>query len=127
MLALLPVHGSLLKARYCGPYTVQEKSNDVNYIISTPGRRKSRRLCAINMLKCYHCQSDSEEKHTALTTVIHQEPVVEPDTNGEDKCVMRLSNSEILTNLDEHLSPPEKTQIESLLHEFMEISPMPQE
>ena len=123
VLALLPVHGSPLEARYCGPYTVLEKSNDVSYIISTPERRKSRRLCHINMLKRYHCQSDLEEKPTALTTVIQQEQVVEPDTNGE---VMRLSNSEILTNLDEklkHLSPPEKTQIESLLHEFMAIFP----
>ena len=54
MLALLPAHGSPLEARYCGPYTVQEKCNVVDYIISTPGRQKSRRLCLINMLKCYH-------------------------------------------------------------------------
>ena len=126
VLELLPVHGSPLEARYCGPYTVLEKGNDVNYIISTSGRRKSRRPCHINMLKRYHCQSDSREKLIALTTVIQQEQVVEPDTNGEDKCVMRLSNSEILTNLDEklkHLSPSEKTQIDSLLHEFMAIFP----
>ena len=52
--------------------------------------------------------------------------MVEPDTNGEDIYVMRLNNSEILSNLDEklkHLSPPQKAQIESLLHEFMEIFP----
>jgi len=82
VLALLPVHGSPLEARYCGPYTVQEKSGDVNYIISTLGRRKSRRLCHINMLKRYHSQSSSEEKSTALTSVIQQEQVIEPDTNG---------------------------------------------
>jgi len=60
------------------------------------------------MLKCCHCQ----EKPTALTTVIYQEQVVEPDTNEEVKYVMRLNNSEILSNLDEklkHLSPPQRT------------------
>ena len=122
VLALLPVHGSPLEARYCGPYTVQEKRSDVN----TPERRKIRHLCHINMLKRYHCQSDSGEKPTALTTVIHQGQAVELDTNEEDKCVMRLSNSDILSNLDEklkHLSPPQKTEIESLLHEFKAIFP----
>ena len=99
------VHGSPLEARYCGPYTVLEKSNGVNYIISTPGRRKSSH---INMLKRYYCQSDSEEKPTALTTVIQQEQVVEPNTNGEYKCMMRLSNSEILINLDEKLKHPRR-------------------
>ena len=77
---------------------MQEKSSDVDYIVSTPGRRKSRRLCHISIL------SLSEEKPTALTTVIHQEQVVELDTNEEGKCVMRLSNSEILSNLDEKLT-----------------------
>jgi len=91
VLTPLPVHDSPAEARYCGPYTVQEKTNDINFI-STPGRRKSWRLCYINMLKHYHCQSVSEEKSTALTTIIQQKQVVEPDTNGEDKCVMRLSN-----------------------------------
>jgi len=58
---------------------VEEKSGDVNYIIR---RRKSRRLCHINMLKRYHSQSSSEEKPTALTSVIQQEQAIEPDTNG---------------------------------------------
>jgi len=40
--------------------------------------------------------------------------------------VMKLSNSEILNNLDKklkHLSPPQKTKIESLLQEFKAIFP----
>ena len=103
MLALLLVHGSPLEARYCRPYTVLEKCNDVDYIISTLGRRKSRRLCHINMLKCYHHRDNTVEKPVALATVVEQEEVREPDTNKKDRCVIRLSNSDVLKNLDKKL------------------------
>ena len=53
VLALLPIPGRPLQARYYGPYTVHKKVSDVNYIINTPGRRKQKQLCHINMLKEY--------------------------------------------------------------------------
>ena len=53
VLALLPVPGNALKARYFGPYKIHEKVSDLNYIVSTPGRRKQKQLCHINMLKEY--------------------------------------------------------------------------
>ena len=40
VLALLPIPGRPLQARYYGPYTVDKKLSDVNYIVNTPGRRK---------------------------------------------------------------------------------------
>ena len=39
--------------RYYGPYTGDQKLSDVNYIVNTPGRRKQKQLCHINMLKKY--------------------------------------------------------------------------
>ena len=53
VLALLPIPGKPLQARYYGPYTVDKKLSDVNYIVNTPGRRKQKQLCHINMLKKY--------------------------------------------------------------------------
>ena len=50
VLALLPIPGKPLKARYYGPYTVDKKISDVNYIVKTPGRRKQKQLCHINIL-----------------------------------------------------------------------------
>ena len=38
VLARLPVHGRPLQARYFGPYTVEKKASDLNYIITTPDR-----------------------------------------------------------------------------------------
>ena len=40
VIALLPIPGRPLQATYYGPYTVQKKLSDVNYIVNTPGWRK---------------------------------------------------------------------------------------
>jgi len=37
-----------------------EKVNSVDYIISTPGHHKAKRLCHVNMLKAYHETSDMQ-------------------------------------------------------------------
>ena len=49
VLALLPIPGGPLQARYVGPYTVDKKASDLNYIITTPDRRKQKQLCHINV------------------------------------------------------------------------------
>ena len=54
VLVFLPVTGQPLQARYFGPYVIERKVNDTDYIILTPDRRKMKRLCHINMLKEYH-------------------------------------------------------------------------
>ena len=51
VLALLPIPGRPLQARYFGPYTVEKKASDLNYTITTPDRCKQKQLCHINMLK----------------------------------------------------------------------------
>ena len=53
VMVLLPMLRSALQARYSGPYRVERRVNDVNYVIATPDRRKKSRLCHINMLKRY--------------------------------------------------------------------------
>ena len=50
VLMLLPICGHPLQTRYHGPYTVERKINDVDYIVCTPDRRKQRQFCHINML-----------------------------------------------------------------------------
>ena len=88
VLTLLPVHGSPLKARYCGPYTVQEKCNDFDYIINTPSRRKSKHLCHI---KIYHLRDNVVDKPLPLASVA-EKVEEEPGMNEEARCMMRLNN-----------------------------------
>lgn len=54
VLALMPVVSSPFQAKYAGPYTVVERRSDLNYIIATPGRKKSTQLCHVNLLKPYY-------------------------------------------------------------------------
>ena len=53
VLVLFPIPGDPLRARYSGPYEIETKLSDVDYVVKTPGTRKQRQLCHINMLKKY--------------------------------------------------------------------------
>ena len=96
-----------------------KKISDVNYIVHTPGRRKSKQMCHINMLKKYVNRDSSLECSVGLVT-----PVSIPDTENEqlfsedsienlnDPDIQinskmlsspRLNNSDILNNLDSKL------------------------
>ena len=46
-----------MQARSSGPYVITKKVSEVDYLIDIPDRRKSQRLCHINMLKVYHQRS----------------------------------------------------------------------
>ena len=54
VLVLLPVSGQPLQARFIGPYVIDCKVGNLDYIVLTPDRRKTKQLCHINMLKPYH-------------------------------------------------------------------------
>ena len=51
VLVLLPIaiHGNPLQAWYCGPYSVEKKTSDVDYVINTGPRVKGSKvsLCHI--------------------------------------------------------------------------------
>ena len=53
VLVLLPVPQSPLQAKFFGPYTIEKKLSDLNYIVHTSGWRKQKQLGHINMLKEY--------------------------------------------------------------------------
>ncbi len=54
VLALLPIANSPFLAKYTGPYRVVRQVSDLNYLLSTPNRRRSTQLCHINLLKSYY-------------------------------------------------------------------------
>ena len=53
VLLFLPIPGHSLQAKYFGPYEIKAKLNDLNYVVHTPGRRREKRVCHINMIKEY--------------------------------------------------------------------------
>ena len=124
VLALLPIHGNPLQARYCGPYTIEKKTSDVDYVINTPGRRKSKRLCHVNMLKPYHSKDDM----TTCRPIANVASISNDSVNSGDPVekTIKLHNSDVLLNLDKklnHLPERERTVIKQLIEEFVGLFP----
>ena len=108
VLALLPIPVKPLQARYYGPYTVDKKLSDVNYIVNTPGRRKQKQLCHINKLKKYYDRDSSVISSVNLVNSVPQEQnqMDSEDMNfvKSDLSSSKLQNSDILKDLDQKLS-----------------------
>ena len=97
-----------MQARYYGPYTIDKKLSDVNYIVNTPGRRKQKQLCHINMLKKYIDRDSSVISSVNLvnTVPLEQNQMDSEDMNfvKSDPASSKLKNSDILKDLDQKLS-----------------------
>ena len=129
VLVFLPLPGQPLQARYFGPYEIESKVNDLNYIIKTPDRRKKRQLCHVNMLKKYvsrNSETDSKNVSDQVQCNLNVTPVVPPDIVKEKFGQYKLPNSFILKNLDQklsHLPLKEKIVIENVIKDFCNIFP----
>ncbi|MDA3086465.1 RNase H-like domain-containing protein [Campylobacter sp. CS_ED1] len=132
VLALLPIPGSPLQARYFGPYIVDKKVSDLNYVINTPGRRKQKQMCHVNMLKKYINRDSSFVKPVSVVGSVPPE-----SSDCDENCVSdirentdpgpaKLQNSDILRNLDQklsHLNEYERGELKQLLHEYEHLFP----
>ena len=87
--------------------------------MKTPGRRKEKRLCHINMLKLYQAKQGEVPSKTVCTVVAEaSETTIEASP--------KLMNSQILQNLTpklEHLPPSKQKDIEQLLLTFYQLFP----
>ena len=70
-----------MQARYYGPYTVDKKTSEVNYIGNTPWRCKQKQLCHVNMLKQYIDRDSSSVIPISVVSLIPQE---QSEMNSED-------------------------------------------
>ena len=125
VLALLTIPGKPLQARYYGPYTVDKKLSDVNYIVKTPGRRKQKQLCHVNMLNKY---IDRDSSVISLVNLVNSVPPERNQIDTEDMNFVksdppssRLKNSDILKYLDQklsHLSSDKRLDLKQLILEY---------
>ena len=67
VLALLPLQGKPLAAKFSGHYVVKKKVGDLDYLIATPERRKGVQLCHVNMLKSYYRSAEPSVCSGAVT------------------------------------------------------------
>ena len=123
VLVFLPIPGQPLCAKFVGPYKVESKLGDLNYLISTPDRRKGKRVCHINMLKPYFDRETAEPQHAS--NVSPMAPVIQ--ITGE-QCSLdckfaesKLQNSLTLRNFVQkvnHLSRGQSDEIRTLIADF---------
>ncbi|XP_033761567.1 uncharacterized protein LOC117343335 [Pecten maximus] len=131
VLVLLPVPGHSLQARYHGPYEVECRVGELDYVVKTPGRRKTKQLCHINMLKKYVGRDDPMNTKSVPCAIVNPEVVensiddqdIEPDDRD---CSVRLRNSDVLSNLDtklEHLTVGQREEMKGLINENIHLFP----
>ena len=148
VLVFLPISDHSLQARYLGPFEIENKIDDFNYVIKTPGRRKEKRVCHINMIKEYFDRENAKNKsnteiNNAISTVTHANVSIEKcndvcdvsdiDGNNDlDKTIRdnvqsaHLKNSDYLSNLDtklSHLNASQKKQMSSLIRKYESLFP----
>lgn len=107
VLALLPIAGLVLHARFAGPYDVEKKLSDTDYVICTPDRKCRSCVCHVNMLKSYAAQyqdvqkSSNEVRCVAPVSVVSTCSVDDGLTkeNVPALCAW-LQSSQVLANLE---------------------------
>ncbi|XP_072171978.1 uncharacterized protein [Diadema setosum] len=133
VLVLLPLSGDALKAKFSGPYVVERKLGKETYVVSMPDRRKSKRVCHVNMLKIYHERVEdvgavvSESVvHSAEKSAEEFEPDA-PDSQSvsfKSGMIPRVENSKALENpelLLSLLSDSERQDVIDIFQEFPEV------
>ena len=125
VLALLPIPGKPLQVRYYGPYTVDKKLSNVNYIVNTPRRCKQKQLCHINMLKKY---IDRNSYVISSVNLFNTVPLEQNQMDSEDMIFLKsdpasskLKNSDILKDLDwklSHLSSDKRLELKQLILKY---------
>ena len=119
--------GKPLQARYRGPFVVLNKLGPVNYLISTPGRRKQTRNVHINLLRKY-------EGEVAAVACVGADTEEEPDQTlskgvkedfSHERLDHRLDNSRALDGMSErlsHLGSDQRRELLQLLRKFPQIT-----
>ena len=133
VLVLLPLPGLALHARFSGPYVIESKLSDTDYVVKTPDRRRKSRVCHVNMLKPYVSRStpdvssaSPEEVSVAVVSMGVPPSDYSPEMDGlflGSACFpgAHLKNSEWLCNMQvklAHLSPPARRDVISLIQQF---------
>src|SRR6218665_1502631 len=72
VLVLLPLMGKPLQAKFFGPYVIERRIDEVDYLVRPPDRRKARRVVHVNLLRKYIARVTDTPTPIAIVTVAGQ-------------------------------------------------------
>jgi len=122
ILALLPLPGNPLQAKYCGPYRILEKLGPVDYLIVTPNRRKQKRVCHVNLLKLYRRRDEKLFPNSANAVTVNVATVVpENDVGVSIPALSDLKMSTSTHTRNEYLTQLQQTELDELLTSYADI------
>ena len=138
VVAFLPVKGQPLSAKFSGPFEVVKRVGNVNYVIKTPGRRKSEQLCHINALKPYYSRDVNSLNSSSVlgVTVVGPDGHVNAEVSVDNDCTdldakecdvdisVKLNNSDVLNHFQNkvnHLTAEQGEDVRSLINQFVKI------
>lgn len=114
VLMLLPIPTSPLQLKLHGPYEVVERLGAVDYVISTPDRRKTRRVCHVNLLRPYRQRDLDQFPSLPVCTVeISKTEEIDIALPSINPNVVKLSSE----NLAE-LTPKQQSELSALLIKY---------
>jgi len=120
VLALLPIPGKPLQANYHGPYVIVQKLGPVDYVIATPERRKTKRVCHVNLLKAYHERDTTLFPEPDPPVVLLAETIQgDPDVSLPD--LPTISASQSPSEDISQLPPDQQNDLNRILSEFADI------
>ena len=125
VLVLLPMPGKPLHAKYHGPYSVEQQLGPVDYVIATPDRRKTKRVCHVNLLKPYH---DREPGLDPAVVPIPADVLLQSPVTEETECPAPTSFptsvpvvEALLSQSDGQLTSTQTEDLTALLDEFGDV------
>jgi transposase InsO family protein len=113
VLVLLPVPAKPLHAKYYGPYKIVEKLGPVDYVVATHDRRKTKRVCHVNLLREYHRRDSDTLSATDGSHSVHIATV-----ESQDDIQAQTGSLTKQQDDQEKLSPEHAQDIALLCQEF---------
>ena len=116
VLALLPLPNKPLQTQYYGPYEVLEKLGPVDYRIATPDRRKTERICHVNLLKLYHERDMHGSSNIVQTS--HAANVLNSEVVTDALQASDINNQAEPDDAFRHVTVEQRADLDRLLREF---------
>ncbi|XP_068227409.1 uncharacterized protein [Palaemon carinicauda] len=121
VLVFLPVAGQPLHAKFSGPYIIEKKVGNTDYVVLTPDRRRKKRLCHVNMLKPYFSRTPKPVLLNIKLDDNSNQEKLKLETEVED---WPISNSEALRNLKNklvHLDGSRGQELSDLFYDYKDV------